>query len=354
MILKKPYAFLIKHFRLIHLLITGLFAYIVIKNREVYNFLKRVIVDSANKYDANLFINYKIYIFMAIAIVLCIVVYWLLKYKDKPRRIYMFTIIGYVIVGIFILTVYAYMSGFNNNSIDQKTIRLYRDLMTITLFFQYYVVIFMGIRGLGFDIKKFDFRRDAQELNAGAEDGEEVEVNTHIDTTNIMRGIRKQRREFGYFFQEYKIYILTILIIVIGFGGYKLYNYLSEKYKVYNENDLIGNLYGITVKDSYYNIDNEVNYVIVNFDVYKYSIKDRLNTGNMLLMVGNKSYSPDKNICYKFNKLGNCYKKQYITDNVSNYILTYTVEDLNIQEAYFIYSESYDKTYKVKLIMKEY
>ena len=354
MILRKPYAFLIKHFRLIHLVITALFIYIVVKNREVYNFLKKVIVDTANKYDANMFINYRIYIFILIAIILCVVVYWLLRYKDKPRRIYIFTIIGYIVVGIFMLAVYAYMGGFNNNGIDQKTIRLYRDLMTITLFFQYYIIIFMGIRGLGFDIKKFDFRRDVQELNANSSDGEEIEVNANIDTTNIMRGIRKQRREFGYFFQEYKVYIVTILIIIFGISGYKLYNYFSEKYKIYNENDLIGNMYGITIKDSYYKIDNDNNYVIINFDVYKNGISDRFNPGNMMLMIGIDSYSPDKNICYKFNKLGNCYKKQYITNEASNYILSYSVDNLNIQDAYLVYSESYDNSYKVKLIMKEY
>lgn len=354
MILRKPYGFLIKHFKLIHLIITGLFVYIVLKNREVYSFLKNVIINSANKYDAEMYMNYSIYFFMFIALLLCGIVYWLLKYKDKPRRIYIFTIVGYIIVGIFMMAVYAYMGGFNNNSIDQKTIRLYRDLMTISLFFQYYIIIFMGIRGLGFDIKRFDFRRDVQELNANAADGEEIEVNANIDTTNIMRSIRKQNREFGYFFQEYKVYIITILVILIGVGGYKLYNYLSDKYKVYNENELIGNIYGVTIKDSYYKIDNENNYVIVNFDIYKYGIKDRFNPGNMLLMVGKNSYNPDKNICYRFNKLGNCYKKQYITNNVSNYILSYQVEDLNIQDAYLIYSESYDKTYKVKLVMKEY
>lgn len=354
MILRKPYAFLIKHFRLIHLVITGLFIYIMLKNREVYNFLKKVIVDTANKYDAGMFINYKIYIFIFIAIILCVVVYWLLKYKDKPRRIYIFTIIGYIIVGIFMMVVYIYIDGFNNNSIDQKTIRLYRDLMTISLFFQYYIIIFMGIRGLGFDIKKFDFSRDAQELNANALDGEEVEINTNIDTTNVMRGIRKQKRELGYFFQEFKIYIITILIIIVGIGGYKIYNYYKEKYKVYSENTLIGNIYKISVKDSYYKIDNNNNYVIISFDAYKLGVKDRLNPGNMTLMIGNNSYSPDKNICYKFNSLGNCYKKQYITEENNNYILSYTVDNLNVQDAYLVYSESYDVSYKVKLIMKEY
>lgn len=353
MVLRKPYAFLIKHFRLIHLIITLMFTLLVIKNREVYKYLKLVINDSVNKYDALSYINYNIYINILIALVLCFIVYYLLKYKDKPRRIYIFTIAGYIIVGIFMFILYGYMRGFSNNIVDQKTIRLYRDLLSMTLFFQYYTIIVMLIRGLGFDIKKFNFNRDVQELNLNSSDAEEVEINTQIDTTNIMRGIRKQRREFGYFFQEYKAYIIVILIIVLAIAGYNIYNYLSVKYKVYNENELIGVVNNVIVKDSYYSIDGENNYVIINFDIFKAGKMERLNTGNMVLLVGNQKYTPDKNICYKYSKLGNCYKKQYISNNRDNYILTYKVDNLNIQNVYLIYSESYDNSYKVKLILKE-
>ena len=354
MILRKPYGFLIKHFKLIHLIITGLFGYIVFENRDIYKFIKSVIADTANKYNAETYINYSLYIYLFIALLLCGIVYWLLKYKDKPRRIYMVTIFGYCAIAIFLFSTFAYMGSFNNSSIDQKTIRLYKDIMTITLFFQYYIIIFMGIRGLGFDIKKFDFRRDVQELNATSEDGEEIEVNANIDTTNIMRVLRKKRRELGYFFIEYKFYIITILVVIIGITGYKTYNYFSEKYKVYNQNELIGMEYGITIKDSYYNIDNGKNYVIINFDIYKYGTKKRFDTGNLVLLIGDNSYTPNKNICYKFNKLGSCYKKQYITNDTSSYILSYEVDNLNIQDAYLVFNETYDNSYKVKLVMKGY
>ena len=74
----------------------------------------------------------------------------------------------------------------------------------------------------------------------------------------------------------------------------------------------------------------------------------------MMLMIGNKAYSPDKNICYKFNILGDCYKKQYVGEKVTNYIVSYKVDELNIQNAYLLYKEAFDNSYKVKLIMKEY
>ena len=354
MVLRKPYAFLIKHFRLIHIIITVLFGYIAFKSRNIYVYLKSVIANSANRYNVLEYIDYKIYIYIFIALLLCFVVHWLLKYKDKPRKIYIFTIVGYIVVGIFMFVLYSYMSGFINSVAEQKTIRLYRDILTIALLFQYYITIFMAIRGLGFDIKKFDFRRDVQELNLGEEDSEEVEVNVGMDTTNIMRGIRKQRREFGYFLKEYKMYVMIITLFLVLFISYRGYNYFSEKYKVYQENQLVGNVYKVTIRDSYYNISEDNNYVIVSFDIYKNGVREQFNVNNMELVIGKKKYTPNKNVCYKFNKLGNCYKKQYINGDINNYVLSYEVSELNIQDAYIIYNESYDNYYKIKLVMKEY
>ena len=354
MVLRRPYAFLIKHFRLIHLVITALFAIVALKCRTIYSYLRKVIIDTTNRYDAPSFIDYRLFIYILIALVFCYVVYWLLKYKDKPRKIYIFTIGGYILVSAFLFILLGYMGGFSSAVVDQKTIRLYRDILLIVLLFQYLIVLIMLIRGLGFDIKKFDFKRDVQELNTNESDSEEIEVNVGIDTTNVMRMVRKQGREFGYFFKEFKLYIIIILIIVIGFVGYRGYNYFSVKYKVYKENEIVGNINNIVVRDSYYSIDGNNNYVIINFDIYKNGVKERFNTGNMALYIGKDKYLPDKNVCYKFSSLGTCYKKQYIDNNVSNYLLSYAVDSLNVQDAYLIYTDSFQDNYKIKLILKEF
>ena len=116
MVLRKPYAFLIKHFRLIHMIITIILTYLVFKSRSIYLFLNRVIEDSVNKYDAINYINYGIYILVIILIGLWIVVYWLLKYKDKPRNVYIFSISEYIIISVFLLILYGYISGDNENA----------------------------------------------------------------------------------------------------------------------------------------------------------------------------------------------------------------------------------------------
>ena len=112
---------------------------------------------------------------------------------------------------------YEYFRELPNNILDQKTIRGYRDIMLIFLCFQCFIIVIMFIRGLGFDIKKFNFGKDIHELNLTDEDGEEIEVDVKIDTNKLFRGIRKSKRELGYFFNEYKVIILGIITIIVVF-----------------------------------------------------------------------------------------------------------------------------------------
>lgn len=350
MILRKPYAFLIKYFRLIHITITLMLVLIILRFREISEFLSICINNLSYKYEAFNYINYGVFIWFIIALSLFIIIYGLFKYKNKPRRIYIFSIIGYLIIGLILIITYSYIGNFNTKIIDQKTIRLYRDILFICNIFQYIIIIIMLIRGLGFNIKKFNFERDAQELNLTKDDSEEIEINIGIDTTNISRNIRKQGRELKYFYQEFKKYILTILIIIISFISFKGYQFYDKKFKIYNHGDYVGINNFISVNDSYYSVYNDdYTYIIVKFNTYKNGEKTILNTGNIVLNIGKDKYLPDKNICYKFKKYGNCYKQQYITNQEKSYILVYKVDELNINKTYIIYNESYDRRYKIKL-----
>ena len=354
MVFRRPYGFLIKNFRLIHLIISGILIYLVTYSNKIYKFINLCIEDAVNRYNATQYIDYSIYIFIGIVLILFFAIYWLFKYKDKPRKIYVLYIFVYILVGVYVFLLFSYFSGLPNEIIDQKTIRAYRDIMLIILGFQYLIIIIILLRGFGFDIKKFNFTKDIQELDLTSEDAEEVEVDLSLDATDIMRGVRKGKREFGYFFQEYKIYILSIIIVLFIIFGYIGYNYLSKKLKVYNEGEFVGYNYYISVKDSYYNISENKSYVIINFDIFKNGRNERLDFNKLILKVDKKEYMPNKNICYIFDRLGNCYKKQYITKNTSNYILVYEVDNLNKESSYLTYKESYEDSFKIKLDLENY
>lgn len=354
MILRKPYGFLIRHFRLIHLIITGIVIYLAKFSTDIYKYINSCIADQVNRYNALDYINYNIYIYIAIGLVLFGIIYWLFKYKDKPRNVYVFSIIGYIIIAIFLYIVFEYFTALPNNIIDQKVIRAYRDITLMTLVFQYIITIIMLLRGLGFDIKKFNFTKDIQELNLTTEDAEEIEVDVSVNTNAIMRGVRRQKRELGYFFQEYKVFILGIIAIIIFTVGYFGYNYIKKEFKVYNQGEVIGYMYRIVVNDSYFSMNSDKNIIIVNIGVSKYGIEDKLDINSLKLLIDDIEYVPNKNICNSFDYLGNCYKKQYINSDSKSYILTYEVDSFNLERTYLVYKENYDDKFKIKLDLESY
>ena len=354
MILRKPYGFLIKHFRLIHLVITGILVYLAKFTTDTYIYINSCISDQVNRYNALGYINYKIYIFFGILLLLLGAIFWLFKHKDKPRSIYIISIIGYVAIAVYLYLVFGYFNNIVMNVIDQKVIRAYRDITLITMLFQYFVTIVMMLRGFGFDVKKFNFTKDIKELNLTQEDAEEVEVDVNLNADVVMRGIRKRKREFGYFFQEYKVFILGILAIILFSVVYFGYKYISKIYKVYNYGDVIGYNYNIIVNRGYFDINSEKYSVLVDIDIAKYGVQEKFNINNLKLLVGKNEYTPNKNICNKFDGLGICYKKQYITDEYRSYIVAYEVDELNMEKVYLLYKDGYNNTYKVKLNLENY
>ena len=184
-------------------------------------------------------------VLLIVGVVVLFFIYALISKGNTP-------FLMYCLKFIYMFILFGYFNKLPSSVIDQKVIRGYRDIMLITLGFQYLIIIIMFIRALGFDIKKFNFTKDIQELNLTQEDAEEIEVDVNVDTNVLMREVRKQKREFGYFFKEYKVFILGIifvLMIVLGVFGY---NYFSKKFKVYNQNEVVGYLNKRFESNSFY------------------------------------------------------------------------------------------------------
>ena len=352
MVLRRPYAFMIKHFKLLHLIITFLLGFVAYKTSETYSYINEVIKDTIRRYDALSHIHFGTYIFIFLALALCYAVYWLLKYKDKPRKIYIITIAGYAIMGIFFYILFIYVENFVHEIPETKTIRLYRDIMMMLMVFQYYFVVLYLIRGLGFNLKKFNFASDLQELNLNESDSAEVEIDTRIDTTNVNRFAHKKLREFGYFYKEFKLYILIIVGVIAIILGIKIRNFVVDTFKVYDEGETVGSTYKFTINNSYFSTINGKHYVIVDFNVVRNSKNDKFNPNTIALYVRKDKYYPNKTICNKFNNLGTCYRQQTVTYQGSNYIVAYEVKDLNHQKTYVNYTDSFDNEYRIKLEMK--
>lgn len=339
MILRKPYAFLIKYFRLIHLFISLLIVYLIYKTNNMYNFFKDYITDDIVEIHATKYVNFLVYFSLVLIIGLVVTMIILMRKKKKPLLFYILTVVVYSVLFIGFAYAGAIINELEYNLLDRKTVSLARDISRFMLIGEYLFLIPYIIRTLGFDIKKFDFKKDLQELEILEEDNEEFELIAPIDMNKVEQVSRRRVRELKYYYVENRLFILIILGIVVTVTGFSVIKNIDfNSLKRYDEKDVIklDNFYTLSVDDSYITTKNDdgevvaVNdsfYLIVKFTVNsKYNGKFNLDTNRFIISVKDKEFIASRTYYSYFKDYGIGYKKQVISlnDNKS-YILVYNI-----------------------------
>ena len=218
MVIKKPYAFLIKHFRLIHGLLFGLLLYLMTKSISIYGFFNDYAINHTYINQLNLASNYvslMMYITAILVILILLVIYFILSMKEKSNRIYLAGILYYIVLIVFYIYIYSVLSGIEETILDIETVRLYRDISLIVLLPQIVFVFIMFGRTLGFNLKQFEFKKDLEEMEIDVSDNEEVELTLGNDTYKIARFFRKLLRLTKYILIENKLFVIALSSILI-------------------------------------------------------------------------------------------------------------------------------------------
>lgn len=302
MILKKPYAFLIKYFKLINFIICGLSIYISYKSYNIISFFNEYINNNytGNYYEGffNNYISPFTILFLILIIVSTIVIIFLFIYKKKPIKAYVTSVIYYVILFIFIMIIKNVMITLEETLITAEASRIYRDFSIILFIPQIFLILMYLFRGFGINIKKFNFDEDLKQLKIEAEDNEEIELTLKGDNVKLKRNINRFIREFKYYVKENKFVVSIIALILLVILAITIFNAMPEiidqKYNqgdifsinnlTYNiEDSIITNLDyngNIISKDKYYlvvklNIVNNTNYnSIIDYNIFRLKIND--------------------------------------------------------------------------------
>ncbi len=343
MIIRKPYAFLIKHFRVIHLTLSIAILYLIIRFHNIFTFFSDYAKNGYyNLVQAmNTFVSLPMIMVAIFVLVIGLIIYFLMRWKNKNRAYYIALIVFYLalIVGLIFYS-YVIQNVLNVSSVDVRDVRAFRDISLILYIPQYFFLIISGIRAIGFDVEKFDFKKDLEELDISEEDREEIEVNFGENSYKFERFFRKFFREIKYYIIENKTFLIVILLIlVITIPSIFIYINLSKGKEVYNESEIfISDGISFKVENSYIsNVDYKgsiikegYNYIVVKLNMENTNrIKTKLNTDLLRLVTDDKSYFP---VFYPYNyfkDIAEGYNKNYnlSTGEVKEYILVYEVPD---------------------------
>ena len=370
MIIRKPYAFFIKNFRKIHILLIIASIIILFKQSKVSSFTKEFI--DLKTYDPNNFPITKyipVYLLLLIILVLAgsIAITIVLQRKNKPWKLYLVPCVTYGIALIIDFIVRTYFLGYNGSETTTE-VSLYRDVLIFTNLTQYISIGIFLLRVSGLDLRKFNFQLDEEYLELDEEDQEEIEININIDKYSFVRTANKLIRNLKYFYQEHKKICIAVIVIISIFLIREAYTFIFISNKSYKQNDAYNvDGYTFVVKNAYYTdksdngevISNADAFVIIELNVTNNFEESRiLNLDHFHILNGISNYAQkDNTYAAEFEDLGETYnKKELLTGKSHNMIVIYKVaKDLNKNRFVLCYQESEGKAVlrKIKLKMTD-
>jgi len=254
MILRKPYALLIKHFKLIHIILALPIMYLAIKTSAIISFLNNYISSGFVTTGVNIAGNY-INFFMVLAVLVVIgvasAIYILLKRKEKNTKFYIAIIAYYILFAIILSIYYGVLENIEFGALEPSTVRAYRDIATMIFVPQIFYIIYSIIRGIGFDFKSFDFKADLAEIEIEEQDNEEFELNVGFENYKVKRYIRKFIREFVYYIKE-NSFFWTWIGGIIGsvFAVFLIINIFLNNHKYSEAQAFNFSGFHVTIKES--------------------------------------------------------------------------------------------------------
>ncbi len=331
---------MIKHFKLIHLILTILAGFIAISSLEAVNFFREYV--SNNFYASitdNMGMDY-VSSFLILAIILALGIFLalviLLRAKKKPNTFYMVSIGYYLFLLVMLLVARGLINGLSDGLWETAAALQYRDFAQIIYYPQLGFIVILIIRTLGFDVKKFDFKNDLKDLELTDEDSELIEINIGFDISKVERTIRRVIREFRYYFKENKFIIVVIGFIGVAFIFYKVSNnYEKTKYNYKVNQSFNYNGFSYKIEDSIItNLDYAGNiikentyYLLVKLSVTNNSGESKpFEYDNFKIYEGRDYYKPELDIGTNFIDYAKPYRGENIRPGTTKtYLLTYVI-----------------------------
>lgn len=363
MIIRKPYAFLIKRFRLTHFLILISMIYLFIKTNTAYTFFNIYSnnSNSVNLISINNLINIYMYVFTILLITVLLIIFFILREKEKPKLLYLITNIFYIILILVFIYTASQLDILKNYDLNIKASRLIKDILLICTFIQVIFIILFTIRSIGFDIKKFEFTKDIDNLEINDKDREEMELSINFDKDQFIRFYNKSKREFIYYYKENKLILFSILgLIILSIIGIIIASTNNIITTVGEGKAIIKNNISFMVEKTYItkqNYKGEIlskknSYLVVKFKV------SNLSSDTMKLNSGYITLNNNGNIIHIFESnrdsfldIGIGYNDQNIESKANvEYIFVFEIPDKDINKKMVLLNSLVEKKILLKPI----
>ena len=337
MILRKPYAFFIKMFKPIHIIIALSIAYLIYLSSKILSFLNDYIYSSSNVIGEDItgrFVNNFVFIIPVMIIGLSLIILGVMFRKKKPVTFYIVNIFLYIVV--IVINVYAsnFLGVLEKSIVTIKIVKLIHDLVLINIFIESITFVLFIVRGTGINFKKFDFDSDILKLDINDSDKEEFEVDINVDLAESKRKRNERLRFLKYKYLENKFIINTFVIIAVSIIGIVIFLVIHN----YNSGNTEGNTYfvngfnvgvdeTILLNTDYTSNKITENYlVIVNSNISSAILNKKVYLNDFSLKIGEVTFKPTTKYNMYLLDIGNVYDESISSDS-KKYLFVYEIPE---------------------------
>ena len=135
MIIKKPYGFLIKHFKLIHMLLLVPTLYLLLNFGDISKFFTAYVANNYKTFEvtvAGTYITLITYLAIIVLILSNAIIFLLMRSKKKSTLVYGFSIIYYIILLILTVVFYSTLNSIDTSTLDATIVNFVADVAKIT------------------------------------------------------------------------------------------------------------------------------------------------------------------------------------------------------------------------------
>lgn len=362
MILRKPYAFIIKYFKLIHFLLTLPVAYLIYRTNVILSFLSDYINSNTSVVGQNLvhnLFNSLCFILPVLIIIFSFIFLGIMYKKQKPYLFYMINIFIFIAFLVTLMYSYGMIGQMESIIIDIRPVKIIHDLLIILIGLEVISFIIFLIRAIGFDIKKFDFLSDVNNFDINESDKEEFEFNINIDFDDRKRRKKRRLRYLKYAYKENRLFINTVIAFMLLIGMYFVYTNTNLYKKIYSEKNVINfNNYSISVDESYITNKNYLNkkiddnsyLVVTKIKTKAFTNGQKLDLSNFKLKINSSEFVSTNEYKNEIKDLGISYLDEEIsTGNYNYYLVSFLIPHNLINDKMILKYNNYNKKAQIKL-----
>lgn len=350
MIIRNPYNFVSKHYKIINLILLLPMLYLLFKFGDIAEFFRDFVKAGYSTPETNFADSYVTGLAFLVPFLMLIItgtLYIICATKKKKVIYYLASAFYYAILLLAALLFRSTMESIQRVAIDETFANFVRDCANLSVYPMYVLMVIGASKGLGFNFRTLRFDNNA-DLQIKEDDDENIELRIGSEDNSLKKNLVHLIRELKYYILENK-FVFTCLSVVAGIGIVVM---LFLNFQVYNKTYTVNQAFSmdnftLSLKDSYItNVDYRGNefedgkyYLAVKIGIENRGKAAAIESSNFRIFAGNDELYPSYDRSAMFVDVGKPYTGQEIprTDEEhpgEEFVFVYALTEKQVRSSY--------------------